>query len=568
MSRLRHSVLPALIGFLAFALAYAGLALDFKIGKYQLSSDSVVVEQADDLLPLYTANFRPFRNKGVDRSDDENSDIYLYKISRALNFENTPSETVTYYAPNLENDALLILNSVLVSEQEMLARNYQSPTLKPKQILVDIPRNFVFPEENLLSLVMPSRPNFNGLNREYIGPRSEIIEAFQAQSLINTWLPPIALSMCLTLTFVGLIGLLFSSARVTYLLTIIITCLVSLYCISAGNSPLSDYIREQNWLHIVSPIIFLSLFIFVWISMKATNREFTSFGLGLLSFAFTGPILVLLLLSLKPLFLDEVFVSNLFLISSLPLLIYIIIRLTSSDLSAYGSKVSALRKTIGEQKIELDEKSAIIAEEMRQRAILEERQRMMRDIHDGIGGQLLSLLLRVRTGSLEKNEVATEIQSSLTDLRLVVDSVDHFGGDFASALATFRSRAEQQMSAANIKFMWLQPVETVGVEFSASQTLHLYRFMQESLTNIIRHSKATEASITIKTDIGTCALQIEIEDNGIGLPEPESFKAGKGLKNLEVRAQKLKAIYSIGEVENGSGTRVSLSIPAEYKADF
>ena len=568
MSRLRHSILPVLIGLSAFALAYVGLSLDFKIGKYQLSSDSVVVEQADDLLPLYNANYGPLRNKGVDGRDDENSDIYLYKISRALNFENATSEALTYYAPNLENDALLILNSVLVSDQEMLARNYQSPTLKPKQILVGIPRNFVFPEENLLSLVMPSRPNFNGLNREYLGPRSEIGKAFRAQSFIHTWLPPITLSMCLTLTFVGLIGLLFSSARLTYLLNIIIACLVSLYCITVGNSPLSDFIREQNWLHIVSPIVFLSLFIFVWISIKASNRALTSFGLGLLNFAFTGPILVLLLLTLKPLFLDEVFVSHLFLISSLPLLIYTIVRLTSSDLSAYGSKVSALRKTIGEQKIELDEKSAIIAEEMRQRVILEERQRMMRDIHDGIGGQLLSLLLRVRTGSLEKNEVATEIQSSLTDLRLVVDSIDQFGGDFASALATFRSRAEQQMSAANIRFIWHQPAETVGVELSASQTLHLYRFMQEVLTNIIRHSQAKDASIKIETDIDKFAIQIEIEDNGIGLPESESFKAGKGLKNLEIRAQKLKAVYSIGEVKNGSGTRVSLSIPPEYKPDF
>jgi len=219
--------------------------------------------------------------------------------------------------------------------------------------------------------------------------------------------------------------------------------------------------------------------------------------------------------------------------------------------------------TIGEQKIELDEKSAIIAEEMRQRVILEERQRMMRDIHDGIGGQLLSLLLRVRTGSLEQSEVATEIQSSLTDLRLVVDSVDQFGGDLASALATFRSRAEQQMAAARIRFRWHQPAKNIEKKFSAGQTLQLYRFMQEAITNIIRHARASEASVSIITASEIPSLEIMIEDNGTGLPKSKVFKAGKGLKNLEARAQKLKAIYAIGPVDVGSGTRVSLTIPPE-----
>jgi signal transduction histidine kinase len=563
MRHLRHSVLPVLISLLAFAFAYVLLSIDFKIGKYQLSSDSLKIEQTEGLLPLYNANFGSLKNTTSKSIDDRNNEIDLYQVSRELSFEDLTSEALTYYAPNLENDALLILNSVLVSDQNIVPRNFQSPILKPKQILVDIPRNFIFPDDNLLSLVMPSRPNFKGLNREYLGPRSEIREAFQAQSIIQTWLPPVTLSMCLTLTIAGLIGLLFSSARLTYLIAITTACLVSLYCIVAGNSPLSDFIGEQNWLHIVSPIIFLSLFMCLWMSVRAMDRDLTSLGLGLLGFAFTGPGLALLLLSFKPLFLDEIFVSHLFLISSLPLLIYIIVRFTSSDLSAYGSKITALRQTIGAQKIELDEKSAIIAEEMRQRAILEERQRMMRDIHDGIGGQLLSLLLRVRTGSLEQGEVATEIQSSLKDLRLVVDSIDQFGGDFASALATFRSRAEQQMAAARIRLIWHQAAKDIQRNFSAGQTLQLYRFMQEVLTNIIRHSKATEASVHIVTDPKTRSLEIIIEDNGIGLPKPEVIKAGKGLKNLEARAQNLKAIYAIGPVDIGSGTRVSLMIPPE-----
>jgi len=301
MRYLRHSVLPVLISLLAFAFAYVFLSLDFKVGKYQLSSDSLKVEQTSTLLPLYNANFSRLENTTAQGEGDKNSDIYLYKFSRELSFEETSSEQLTYYAPNLENDALLILNSVLVSNQNIMTRNFHSPTLKPKQMLVDIPRNFILPYDNLLDLVVADTEGSKGINREYLGPRSEIREAFQAQTLLQAWLPAVAFSMCLALTSIGLVGLLFSTRRIIYLVTIAIACFVSLYCISAGNSPLSDFIREQNWLHQISPLIFLGLFLFLWMSMRTPTRSGTPLGLGLLLFAFTGPCLVLLRLANKKL---------------------------------------------------------------------------------------------------------------------------------------------------------------------------------------------------------------------------------------------------------------------------
>ena len=56
----------------------------------------------------------------------------------------------------------------------------------------------------------------------------------------------------------------------------------------------------------------------------------------------------------------------------------------------------SLTTTIRDQEQKLDEQAAIIEAESRRSAMFEERDRMTRDIHDGIGGQLLSLLMRVR----------------------------------------------------------------------------------------------------------------------------------------------------------------------------
>jgi len=160
---------------------------------------------------------------------------------------------------------------------------------------------------------------------------------------------------------------------------------------------------------------------------------------------------------------------------------------------AFRSTLRALESTIDEQADELDEKSQLVAQEMQRSAVLEERQRMMRDIHDGIGGQLLSLMLRVRSGNLNPDETARGIKQSLSDLRLVVDSADHLGGDLMSALATFRSRAQQQLAAAGIRLEWTFTDDLSGRFQSTSKTLDLYRFMQEAVTNIVRHSNASAA---------------------------------------------------------------------------
>jgi signal transduction histidine kinase len=565
MKTLRPSPLPILVGLFAFALSYVVLAIDFKIGEYRLKSDTSIIQKEQSLLPLYNANVSTIDNDQINENDDDKTQMSLFRITHELHFKNKPDNTLSYYNPVADNGALLIFNSVLVPTQNNIAFKNADSTLETKQTIIDIPRNFIVPNDNQLNTLVLGSENFNGFNREYLGPKSEVEKAFRAQFFIETWLPTITLSLCLSLIFINLFGFIFSTARMIYLVSISYACLVCIQCIATGNTPLSNFIQTQHWMHIASSIIFLCLLIGFWVSLQASPYKVTSTGLGLLIYASAGPILFLLYIIIRPHLLEGVFVSHLFLISALPFLVFLTIKCSAYDLAAYGRKISTLKKTIGKQRKELDEKSKIIAEEMQQRAILEERQRMMRDIHDGIGGQLLSLLLRVRTGSLGQTDVANEIQSSLVDLRLIVDSVDHFGEDFETTLANFRSRAEQQMAAAGIQFTWLQSEDISHRQMNPEQTLQLYRFMQEALTNIIRHSKATKASIAINMNTENAHTEINIEDNGIGFPRVEKFIAGKGLKNLDVRAQKLKAHHSIGRAEQGSGTRVSLSIPPDKK---
>jgi len=224
------------------------------------------------------------------------------------------------------------------------------------------------------------------------------------------------------------------------------------------------------------------------------------------------------------------------------------------------SRVQVLARKVQEQALELDEKSRQVAYEMRNRAILEERQRFTRDIHDGIGGQLLSLLLRIRSGALDHGRISEEVQASLNDLRLVVDSIDHLGDDLDAALYTFRVRAEPQMRAAGIDFHWQQPDALQGSLSGTGATLHLYRMIQEGLSNAIRHARASRVQVRIEQP-DDASLIVSVIDDGDGMSATELGTPGKGIRNLKSRAKLLKADVCLAPGPGGVGTRLTITAP-------
>jgi signal transduction histidine kinase len=201
-------------------------------------------------------------------------------------------------------------------------------------------------------------------------------------------------------------------------------------------------------------------------------------------------------------------------------------------------------------------------------AITEERKRFSRDIHDGIGGQLVSLLWRVRSEAIPTSELAGEIERGLADLRLVVDALDDGPVNLSDAMWNFAARARQQLDAAAIAFTWDLPDE-LNVEWQDSRRiLSLYRMLQEATSNVVRHSKATELSIRFIAEpkLGAGAMCVLIEDNGIGL-DPEARPNGRGLSNLMSRAAQLGGTLMVSSPQSGSGTRIEIILPPEPVAE-
>ena len=207
---------------------------------------------------------------------------------------------------------------------------------------------------------------------------------------------------------------------------------------------------------------------------------------------------------------------------------------------------SQLRETF-EQRQELEGRQALN----------QERRRIMRDVHDGLGGQLMSIIAMSRLGKADPEEIESSAQAALEELRVLIGSHD-VDKDITGILGTFRERAEQQLALHDIELDW-QMTDIPAIEgLNPMQALNILRILQEATTNAAKHSGANRVSIRFSLPAGEReVLEIDIEDNGCGLEKGQT--AGYGLKNMRSRAHDLGGTVRIAS--SAQGTRVTFTMP-------
>lgn len=205
------------------------------------------------------------------------------------------------------------------------------------------------------------------------------------------------------------------------------------------------------------------------------------------------------------------------------------------------------------------------ADQMREAALMEERKRIMRDMHDGVGGRLLSLSLRAKGGALEAEALTEELDSSMQELRLIVDSMDTADGDLDLALGALRGRIEPLLFNGGVSLSW--DAQELGYQpsYGPREVLSLYRLVQEAASNIIRHAKASHMTFCSRL-IGDEAILIEIIDDGIGIASDHALH-GNGLSNIKARAESLGGVAEIGpRLDGQSGVRIAVRLPQSPQA--
>lgn len=187
-----------------------------------------------------------------------------------------------------------------------------------------------------------------------------------------------------------------------------------------------------------------------------------------------------------------------------------------------------------------------MADLQRSAAVAAERERLMRDIHDGVGSQLMAAKAGIERGQLDHAQAVGLINQCIDDLRLVIDSLDPEQRHAGDALATLRYRLQPRLAAAGVASVW--QISAQPVPLGPGELLDLVRVVQEALTNVLKHSGAQRVWISFEADADG-GWQLEIGDDGCGLPSqpapPEGQSPGRGLANLRRRASNLRAQLSL-----------------------
>ncbi|MCK5918685.1 MAG: hypothetical protein KAG34_09675 [Cocleimonas sp.] len=194
-----------------------------------------------------------------------------------------------------------------------------------------------------------------------------------------------------------------------------------------------------------------------------------------------------------------------------------------------------------------------------EQVLLEERSRIMRDMHDGIGVYLTSMLRHLENDMVDKKQLSEAAHNALNDLRLMIDSLGSASTDLPAMLGMFRTRISVALNACRVELEWHVEELPAIKNFGPERALNLLRILQEAFTNALKHSKADCIRLSACSELDHANgghIRIEVNDNGVGFRI--NNKAGNGLRNMQYRANKIKAELTIDT--DAKGTQITIML--------
>jgi signal transduction histidine kinase len=208
---------------------------------------------------------------------------------------------------------------------------------------------------------------------------------------------------------------------------------------------------------------------------------------------------------------------------------------------------------------ELEAYHAEREEVLRQQDLLLERQRILADMHDGVGASLVGLQLYARSGQVDAKIVEQRAREAMQELRIAIDALEPAEGDLGVVLGNLRYRMEPLVESTGARLGWevgeLPPVEAL----EPSAVFSIQRILLEAISNALQHSGARHIRLSARPNGDR--IEIRVADDGAGY-DALAGRPGVGFGTMRARAQKLGALLEIAS-RRGEGTTVSLTIPCQ-----
>ena len=234
-----------------------------------------------------------------------------------------------------------------------------------------------------------------------------------------------------------------------------------------------------------------------------------------------------------------------------------------SQYKRYRLKKEAQMQTEIRKQQELSSKAVMAAEE-------NERQRIAKDLHDGVGQMMSAAKMNLSAFESEINFAGEQKRSFEKVIQLVDEScrevrnVSHIMMPNALMKNELSAAIREFVDKLDKKSLQVQ-VYTEGLDqyVDANTKLVLYRVLQECVTNVIKHAAATTLDISVIRS--TDGIDAMVEDNGKGFDtiNKNSFE-GIGLKNIRTRVEYLKGTVDIDSIPE-QGTVIAIHIPNPTK---
>ncbi len=196
-----------------------------------------------------------------------------------------------------------------------------------------------------------------------------------------------------------------------------------------------------------------------------------------------------------------------------------------------------------------------------------EKERINREIHDGIGSNLTKAILISENISSNRNpeqntmgmkELKKTLNESLNDIRELIWTVENKENTLGDIILYIFEKIQYLKNQENIDFTLQHDISNNDIIVSPAIKLNIVRIIQEAITNILKHSQASKISLSVTER--NRMLTITIQDNGIGF-DTNKMSLGYGLKNMYRRVEESKGIITItSQPQQGTKTEVIMPL--------
>jgi signal transduction histidine kinase len=230
--------------------------------------------------------------------------------------------------------------------------------------------------------------------------------------------------------------------------------------------------------------------------------------------------------------------------------------------------ITQLRRKVEQRTAELEIQIQERQRVEQQRAMEQERARIAQDLHDELGSSLTEITMLgvraratttpVETRGRHLEQMSDKARQMVTALDEIVWAMNPTHDSVASMVSYFSLYAERFLGLANIAWLLEGPIKPDDHAVDSRHRHQLFLAFKEALTNIVRHSGATEVRLSIQIDQGQ--IHLTIADNGRGWAGAGHAEGMDGVGNMRTRLEKLGGRFEVNG-KAGAGTVVRFELP-------